>query len=86
MRFKVSQPRTVEAFVEWVVSERMQGKDSSDEALSPACLAANGILSLLNLVCYLLDRQVQRLASDFENEGGFTEKLYRVRKNRRDKQ
>ncbi len=30
------------------------------------------------------DRQVERLAQDFENEGGFTERLFRVRKvNRR---
>ena len=49
------------------------------QALSSACLAANGALSLLNLSCYLLDRQVERLAQDFENEGGFTERLYRVR-------
>ncbi len=45
------------------------------ESLSSACLAANGALSLLNLACYLLDRQVDRLARDFENEGGFTERL-----------
>lgn len=49
------------------------------ESLSSACLAANGALSLLNLACYFLDRQVERLAQDFENEGGFTERLYKVR-------
>jgi four helix bundle suffix protein len=49
------------------------------ESLSTACLAANGALSLLNLACYFLDRQVQRLAQDFENKGGFTERLYKVR-------
>jgi four helix bundle suffix protein len=38
---------------------------------------------LLNLSCYLLDRQDQRLANDFENEGGFTERLYRVRNAKR---
>ncbi len=31
----------------------------------------------------LLDRQVERLAQDFENEGGFTERLYRVRSEKR---
>lgn len=54
--------------------------------LSSACLAANAGLSLLNLACYLLDRQVAKLAADFENEGGFTERLYRVRTGRRNKQ
>lgn len=49
------------------------------QSLSSPCLAANGALSLLNLACYLLDRQVARLAADFETEGGFTERLYRVR-------
>lgn len=49
------------------------------ESLSSSCLAANGALSLLNLACYLLDRQVERLAVDFENDGGFTERLYKVR-------
>lgn len=53
------------------------------ESLSSACLAANGALSLLNLACYFLDRQVERLARDFENEGGFTERLYRVRTDKR---
>ena len=45
----------------------------------PSVLAANGALSLLNLCCYLLDRQLAALAKSFENAGGFTERLYRVR-------
>ena len=53
------------------------------QSLSSSCLAANGALSLLNLACYLLDRQVERLAQDFENEGGFTERLYKVRTEKR---
>jgi four helix bundle suffix protein len=42
-------------------------------------LAANAALTLLAVACALLDRQVERLAQDFENGGGFTERLYRVR-------
>ncbi len=53
------------------------------QSLSSSCLAANGALSLLNLACYLLDRQVERLAQDFEKEGGFTERLYKVRTEKR---
>jgi len=60
--------------------------DSPCQSLSSACLAANAALSLLNLACYLLDRQVERLAQDFENEGGFTERLYRVRTAKRRRQ
>jgi four helix bundle suffix protein len=46
-------------------------------------LVANAALSLLNLACYLLDRQVEAQAVAFEKEGGFTERLYRVRSQRR---
>jgi four helix bundle suffix protein len=51
--------------------------------VSSAVLAANGALSLLNLCIYLLDRQVQAQAAAFERDGGFTERLYRQRSQRR---
>ena len=44
-----------------------------------AQLQANALLSLLNLCCWLLDRQIAAQAAAFEKEGGFTERLYRVR-------
>lgn len=37
----------------------------------------------LNLCCYLLDRQLEAQAKVFETEGGFTERLYRVRSTKR---
>jgi len=48
-------------------------------SVSSAQLVANAALSLLNLCCYLLDRQLDAQAAAFEREGGFTERLYRVR-------
>ncbi len=42
-------------------------------------ISANAALVLLAVACALLDRQVERLAQDFETEGGFTERLYKVR-------
>ena len=42
-------------------------------------IAANGALTLIAVATSLLDRQMQAQASDFEKEGGFTERLYRVR-------
>jgi four helix bundle suffix protein len=54
-------------------------------SLSSSTLVANAALSLLNLACHLLDRQIARLAEDFENEGGFTERLYKVRTEKRKK-
>ena len=32
-------------------------------------IAANAVLLLLNVACHLLDRQLVRLAADFENNG-----------------
>jgi four helix bundle suffix protein len=43
-------------------------------------LVANAALSLLNLCCYLLDRQLEAQAKAFEAEGGFTERLYKKRR------
>jgi four helix bundle suffix protein len=42
-------------------------------------IAANAALTLISVACSLLDRQISKLATTFESEGGFTEKLYRVR-------
>jgi four helix bundle suffix protein len=52
-------------------------------SVGSSTLVANAALSLLNLCCFLLDRQLAALAQAFENEGGFTERLYRVRQQRR---
>lgn len=48
-------------------------------------LSANAVLVLIIVANSLLDRQVERLARDFEKEGGFTERLYRVRTEKRRK-
>jgi len=48
-------------------------------------ISANAALTLLAVACALLDRQVERLAIDFENNGGFTERLYKVRTAKRGK-
>jgi four helix bundle suffix protein len=46
-------------------------------------LAANAALVLLAVACSLLDRQLSAQAKAFETEGGFTERLYRVRSEKR---
>ena len=49
-------------------------------------VAANAALILIRVASSLLARQIVRLATDFEEEGGFTERLYQVRsKARRNK-
>lgn len=48
-----------------------------------AALSANAVLVLIGVATTLLDRQVAAQAAAFENEGGFTERLYRTRQTRR---
>lgn len=48
-------------------------------------IAANAALTLIAVACTLLDRQLAAQAESFEAEGGFTERLYRVRNARRSK-
>ena len=44
-----------------------------------ADVAANTIICMIHQTNYLLDQQLRALEKDFLKEGGFTEKLYRVR-------
>lgn len=46
-------------------------------------IAANAALILIGVACALLDRQILAQAETFVEEGGFTERLYRVRTARR---
>ena len=48
-------------------------------------IAANGALALLAVACSLLDRQIVTLEKNFVEEGGFTERLYRVRSQRKNR-
>lgn len=43
-------------------------------------VAANTMLILIKVACSLLKRQIHSQAEAFKTEGGFTERLYRVRK------
>jgi four helix bundle suffix protein len=98
VRFKARRCTTLEEVRLWVEDEQRRTRTSKDAQLadssvsvresprpsltSPA-LVANAALSLLNLCCYLLDRQLAAQAQAFETEGGFTERLYRIRTQRR---
>jgi len=68
------------------VDSRTVSTESTRSTLSTRVypeISANAALVLLAVACSLLDRQVERLAKDFENEGGFTERLYKVRSAKR---
>lgn len=59
--------------------------DLSDKIAIKQEVAANTMICLINQETYLLGRQIARLAKDFEDEGGFTERLYKIRAERRKK-
>lgn len=48
-------------------------------------IAANTIICLIHQANYLLDQQLRQLEKQFLQEGGFSERLYRARKNVLDK-
>ena len=48
-------------------------------------IAANAALVLIGVACALLDRQIEAQAAAFTEEGCFTERLYRIRTERRRK-
>lgn len=66
-------------------SDRSDKSDPSDKSALLLEVACNVMITLINQETYLLGRQIARLAADFEKNGGFTERLYRVRKQNRDK-
>jgi restriction system protein len=51
---------------------------------SSAEKAANTLICVIHQTNYLLDQQLRALEKEFLEEGGFTEKLYRARTQRRD--
>jgi len=45
-------------------------------------IAANGALTFIAVACELLNRQIAAQAEAFEQNGGFTGRLYHYRKNK----
>lgn len=97
VRFKAKRCATLQDVQAWVAAEYgragtgtdkhgQRDADAGKAVSKPEELAANAALSLLNLACYLLDRQLAAQAALFQKEGGFTERLYRVRAEARGRQ
>jgi len=62
------------------LSSTLSASSTPSSRSTYAEIAANGALALLAVDCKLLDRQLDAQAKAFENEGGFTERLYRIRR------
>lgn len=85
-RFKALRCSTLGEFRSWINEERRTWPERQEGRIPPSQqLAANGALSLLNLACYFLVRQLNSLGDAFLDEGGFKERLYRLRVERRNR-
>jgi four helix bundle suffix protein len=84
------RPSTADAVAQWArdmheghgAKQKSMPSTKSTESTYPE-IAANGALALIAVACSLLDRQIASQAAAFEKEGGFTERLYRTRSQRR---
>ena len=92
---------TADAVADWVKEVRgLDGRDGLDgraKRKAPSMksmpsskptypeIAANAALVLIGVACALLDRQIEAQAAAFTEEGGFTERLHRIRTERRQK-
>jgi len=78
---------TAEAVAKWVreVHERQRESIPSIQSIRSTYpeVAANAALILIGVACALLDRQLQAQATAFVQEGGFTERLLRIRSQQR---
>lgn len=91
-----ARPATADDVAEWVKEVHARGRHHAQDGRGKARpnstestpstfpeIAANGALALLAVACALLDRQIATLEKNFVEEGGFTERLYRARTERR---
>ena len=82
MDLKGRQVKSLEAFREWA----KDAWTASGKTLPPDQIAANGALSLLNLALYLTRKQLASLEKSFLEEGGITERMYRLRREARERE
>jgi len=67
-------------------SDASSASDPYGIAKAAPDVAANTLICLINQASYLLGRQLQHLEQAFVEHGGFTERLYRVRSDYKNKQ
>jgi four helix bundle suffix protein len=86
------KPAGAENVAKWVEkiyeTEQRKQKGKSIKSISSISstyseIAANAALVLIGVAGSLLDRQLTALADAFEQQGGFTERLYRIRQQSR---
>ena len=84
------RPATADDVAQWAMDVKhgrhgQGGQNVTSETSMPSKasiypeIVANGVLIFIVVACSLLDRQIAAQAEAFKTEGGFTERLYRVR-------
>ena len=79
IRRRISSMENFRNFIQWAKLHDSAMSVSVRTCPLQSVIAANGVLLLLDTACFLLDRQLARLAADFENNGGFSERMYKRR-------
>ncbi|MGH6815103.1 MAG: four helix bundle suffix domain-containing protein [Hyphomicrobiaceae bacterium] len=89
------RPKTADDVAQWVreIYEHTQESRPAATGQQPALstrpayheVAANAVLTLIGVAIALLGRQIEAQAAAFERDGGFTERLHRLRQSHRSK-
>lgn len=87
---EMEKPNAAAQFIARTGTDRQRQSSGGEnnaynKKLHTSWLVANAALSMINLATMLLHRQLDAQAETFEKEGGFTERLYRVRSSRKNK-
>lgn len=75
--------KTADEVAQWIIAAEsaLSSASAEEKERAFACLSANAALMYIDIASGLLHKQLNTLAAEFEKNGGFTERLYRVRKN-----
>ena len=79
IRRRISSMKDFREFIQWTKLQNSVMSVNVGKCPLQSVIAANGALLLLDTACFLLGRQLARLAADFENNGGFSERMYKRR-------
>ena len=79
IRRRISSMKDFREFIQWTKLQNSVMSVNVGKCPLQSVIVANAVLLLLNVACHLLDRQLVRLAADFENNGGFSERMYKRR-------
>ena len=79
IRRRISSMEDFRNFIQWAKLQNAVMSVNVGRCPLQSVIAANGALLLLDLTCSLLARQLARIAADFENDSGFSERMHKRR-------